>query len=377
MDSSLIIKPVDSNKDKRAFIRFPWKIYRSGTGNPQWVPPLLLDEKDTHNEKTNPFYKHAEIQRFMAFRGREAVGRIAAVIDWGFVEYQKTKTGFFGFLETEDNNETAEALFHAAEEWLKQRGMERIIGPMNPSSNHILGFLVDGSDRPPMIMMPYNPGYYLKLASLNGYEKDRDLFAYRVDHTIPLSEKMKRVSAFILEDSDVEIRSINIKNLKEEARWIREIYNDAWRDNWGFVPWTLEEIDHMADVLKLICIPDLVLLCFLKGEAIGFSIALPNLNQIFAEMNGRLLPFGFLKLLGMKKKVSQLRVAVLGIKRKYQGLGLDAPLYVETYRRSVEHGIDEGEFSWILEDNSHIRTILDSWGAEHHKTYRIMGKDLL
>ena len=358
------------------FLQFPWRIYRGKTPIPNWVPPLLFDEMDTHNTKKNPFYEHADIRRFIAYRDGQPVGRIGATIDHGYNDYHKCKTGFFGFLEQENDESVSAALFEAAESWLEERGMTDVLGPMNPSSNHVLGLLVDDFDAPPRVMMPYNPPYYADIITGRGYAKEKDLLAYRLDSTKPLSEKMIRIAQVLESETEVDIRPIDMKNLHTEVQLIREIYNDAWRDNWGFVPWTPGEMEHMIGIFKLICIPELVLLAFVKDEAVGFSMAIPDINQALIRMNGRLFPIGFIKFLYLKKRVDRLRVAVLGVKQKQQGLGIDALFFVHTYNNGIACGMREGEFSWILEENLDVRKLLENWGAERYRTYRLYSKTL-
>ena len=376
MSNEISIQPVSTKSDLKKFIRFPWRIYRGATPNPSWVPPLLFDENDTHNTKHNPFYDHADIQRFIAYRDGVPVGRIGVAIDHDYNTYYSSKTGFFGFLEVEDDATVAATLMETAEAWLVDHGMDHVIGPMNPSSNHVLGLLVDDFDNPAKVMMPYNPSYYEALVTGCGYRPVKDLYAYRMDATKPLSDKMLRVSKIVEKKTGVVIRPVDMKNLKSEVQVIREIYNDAWRGNWGFVPWTEDDMAHMVPTFKLICIPDLVIMAYVDGEPVGFSMGIPNINQALIKMNGRLFPFGFIKFFYLKRRVDQLRVAVLGVKKKYQGMGLDSLFFVHTYNNGVRHGMKEGEFSWILEDNRGVRDLLEHWGVGRYRTYRLYEKEL-
>ncbi|MBN1686663.1 MAG: hypothetical protein JW852_08410 [Spirochaetales bacterium] len=376
MINSLTVHPVTNRRDLRRFLVFPWHIYRGGDKYPSWVPPLLFDEMDTHNTNKNPFYDHAEMQRFIAYRDGKPVGRIGAIIDHSYNEYHESKTGFFGFLEQENDETISAALFEAAESWLADQGIKDVLGPMNPSSNHMLGLLINGFDAPACVMMPYNPPYYADIITGRGYSPAKDLYAYRIESTRPLPERTVRIAGILEKETEVEIRPIDMKNLRREVQLIREIYNDAWRDNWGFVPWTPAEMDHMIGIFKLICIPDLVLLAFMKGEAVGFSMAIPDINQVLIRMNGRLFPFAFVKFLYLKSKIDRIRVAVFGVKRKQQGLGIDALFFAHTYQNAKRHGIKEGEFSWILEENLDARRLLENWGAEMYRTYRIYKKEI-
>ena len=245
---------------------------------------------------------------------------------------------------------------------------------MNPSSNDVLGVLLDHYDNPPSILMPYNPPYYIDLFEQSGYQKEKDLCSYSVDPTFPLSDKVKRVVKFVRSDNTVTVRPINMKKIDEEVEKIRLIYNDAWRDNWGFVPWTKEEMAYLAKSLKLIGIPNLVLLALIDDQPVGFSLTLPDINQAIIHTNGRLFPTGLIRLLWYRRHPKRVRVVCLGICKKYQNQGIDALFYHDTYQNSYGQGIREGVFSWILEDNVAVRQILDSWGAKLYKHYRVYGK---
>ena len=300
MIDTLSVRPVTNRRELQKFLTFPWQIYRGGNKYPAWIPPLLFNEMDTHNTNKNPFYDHADIQRFIAYRDGEPVGRIGATIDHSYNEYHESKTGFFGFLEQENDETVSAALFEAAESWLADQGIK-----------DVLGLLIDDFDAPACVMMPYNPPYYADIITGRGYSQAKDLYAYRIESTQPLPEKTVRIAGILEKETEVEIRPIDMKNLRREVQLVREIYNDAWRSNWGFVPWTPAEMDNMIGIFKLICIPDLVLLAFMKGEAVDFSMAIPDVNQMLIRMNGRLFPFAFAKFLYLKSKIDRIRVAVL------------------------------------------------------------------
>jgi GNAT superfamily N-acetyltransferase len=267
-------------------------------------------------------------------------------------------------------------LVKAAGSWLKERGMERVLGPANPSTNDTLGLLVDSFDQPPVLHMPYNPAYYPGLLQQAGLEKAKDLYAYYMEHTTPLADKVKRVADIIRKRNNITVRAVDMKRLMEEIDLIKVIYNDAWTPNWGFVPWTDEELEHLAQELKRAVIPELVLFAFVDGEPAGFSLSLPDLNQALIHTNGRLLPFGLLKILWHSRHIDLLRVLAMGVRRKYQKLGIDAVFYYETYTRGTARGFHKGEFSWILEDNLGIRNTMENLGARIYKTYRMYEKVL-
>jgi len=368
------IRPVTTAKDLKTFIMLPWKLYR---GNPCWVAPLVSDQKLLLDPRKNPFFEHSELQHFLAVRGRDAVGRISAIVDRNYIEFQQEKTGLFGFFECIDDTPTAQALFTAAEGWLRERGMERMLGPTNPSTNDTVGLSADAFDQPPVLHMPYTLPYYLRLCEASGLTKARDLYAYYMETKTPISDKIRRVAELVRKRRNVTIRPINMKKLfTEEIELIKAVYNDAWTRNWGFVPWTEAELEHTAKDLKKAVVPDIVLLAFVDGEIAGFSLSLPDLNIALRHIRGRLLPFGLFKVLWYARKIDMLRVLALGVRKKFQGLGLDALFYYETYTRGMKAGFQRGEFSWVLEDNFPMRNAMENWGARIYKTYRMYGKEL-
>jgi len=373
MPEPISVRPVTGARELDRFIKFPWRIYR---GDPNWVPPLLVEQKGLLDTKKNPFYEHAEIRHYLAWRGREIVGRISAILDHHYNDFHGERTGFFGFFESIDDPAVSSALLAAAEDWVRGKGMNQIMGPTNPGTNHVLALLVDGFDRPPVIQMPYNPPYYLELFADAGLEKARDLYAYWMEDITPISDKVERVADLVRRRKAVTVRSIVMKNLREEIQLIKEVYNDAWEKNWGFVPWTDAEIQAVGQDLKMVVDPDLVMLAYVDGELAGFSLSLPDVNQALKRINGRLFPLGIFKLLIYSRKINQIRVLALGVKRKFQNMGLDAVFYYETYTRGTSHGFHAGEFSWILENNTPMRNAMENWGARIYKTYRMYRKAL-
>jgi len=372
------IRKVETKSDLKTFIHFPWKVYRSKEQRYEnWPPPLLVGEKELFDEEKHPFYLHAKMQNFLAYKDGEPVGRVSAILDDNYVEFQEKKDGFFGFFESIDDTEVAKALLQTAEAWVKEKGMDRIIGPMNPSTNHMLGILIDSFNEPPYVQMNYNPPYYSGLLDGAGYEKETDLLCYRMHKdTLELSDKIERVTELAKKRSNLTLREINMKKFDEEVAIIRELYNEGWEKNWGFVPWTREEFDAMAEELKLIARPELVLLVFSGEKLVGISIPLPNINEILVKMNGRLFPFGIFKLLLGKNKTTMLRVAILGVHPDFKNKGIDAIFTYETYKRGVALGFQSADFSWILEDNYALRNMLETWGTEMYRTYRVYKKQL-
>ena len=375
------ISVVREERDLDAFIRFPWTLYRN---DPHWVPPLISDVKKLLDRKHHPFHQHAEVEYFLARRRGargghegEVVGRIAAIVNHAHNEFHEEKTGFFGFFETIDDESVAALLLQAAADWLSAREMERMRGPASFSSNEEFGLLVDGFDSGPMVMMTYNPEYYIRLLERHGLTPAKDLVAYYMtDETIP--ERLLKLLQRVEDRAQITVRPLDKKRFDQEVELIRDIYNSAWERNWGFVPMTNAEIDHMAKELKPVVDPDLVAFAEKDGKTIGFALALPDLNQALRRANGKLWPFGLVKmLLEMKvRKIRRIRVLTLGVLAEYRKLGADVLLYSHLYRRGTAKGYRAGEFSWILEDNMPMRRALEQIGASVYKTYRIYEQPL-
>lgn len=368
------VAAVRSAAERRRFMRFPWSVYR---GNSAWVPPLLSDFRKKLDTARNPFYRHAEIQPFLAYRGGEVAGTAAAIIDHEYNKFHDERTGFFGFFEAEDLTAVARALLDAAGRWLKARGMTCLRGPVNPSTAESLGILLDAYDLPPAILMAYNPSYYPRLLQAAGLVKAKDLVALYMDsRETPVPPRAARLAELVRRRHNVTIRSANLRQLDREMALVKQIYNDAWTRNWGFVPWSDAEIDYSVADLKMVIDPDLALLAFVDGEPAGFSLALPDFHQVLRRLNGRLLPTGVLKVLWYRRKIDLLRVALAGVRHKFRNLGLDAVFYYETYTRGVAKGYRRGEFSWVLEDNYAMRNTLEKLGARVYKRYRIYERPL-
>jgi hypothetical protein len=343
------------------------------------VPPLLKLQYELFSPRKNPFYQHADVRLFLARRAGQVVGRISAQIDREHNRYHNERTGFFGFFECENDHDSAQALLHTAERWLRDCGMERVRGPLNFSINGEVGFLVQGFEMPPMIAMPYTQPYYLDLVEGAGYVKAQDLYAWRWrGQRVP--EGHARIVRALRERPNVKVRRASMKRLAQEVLTILEIYNDAWRHNWGFVPATEAEARHMAEQLKLIADPEIVPMVEVDGVVAGVALALPNLNEAIHDLNGQLFPFGFIKLLWRLKvrRPRTGRLLLMGIRkefrtRRYAGL---AYLLCDEIWRTAGHRYDWAEFSWTLESNPLINSLIRKIGCEHYKTYRIYEKEL-
>ncbi len=374
------IHPVRSKKDLKEFIMLPWKIYKD---DENWVPPLITEEKKRLSPNHNPFFKHAEVQLFLAKRGRETVGRISAHIDHNYNTFHDERTGQFGFFECVNDKEVSSALFDAVSEWLKKREMDGILGPLSFSTNDVAGLLVEDFKSPPAILMPYNPPYYADLIEDYGFKKAKDLLAYiiRIDddflqHVRVIRERLKKLSERAKRNGFV-VRPVNFKKLDEEVPKLMDIYNNAWEKNWGFVPLTEEEFWHLAKDLKQIAIPELTIIVEHEGKPAAFGLIIPDFNQVLKKLNGKLFPFGIFKALIAAKKIDGLRLITLGIKKGYRNRGADSLLYYTL----LENGLKLKQYkwcevSWLLEDNYLIIRATEFIGGKLYKKYRLYYKPL-
>lgn len=369
------IVPVESKKQLKQFIKFQYSLYKH---EPNWVPYLLLERYKFFNPNKNPFFNHTDMQSYLAYRDGKLVGRISGIVNHLHNKYHNEKAGFFGFFECINDEEVASALFKEAEQYVKNQGMEIIRGPMNPSTNHEIGLLMDAYDQPPVLMMTYNFPYYVGLIEKSGFTKAKDVYALKIEEPdLKIYEKLKRVNKILRKRNNVTLRSINMNDFDQEVQRVKDIYNDAWSLNWGFVPMTDEEIEYMAQDIRQLVEPELVLFAEIDGVPAGFSLSLPNVNEIMIHIrNGKLFPTGIFKFLKYKNSVTGLRVITLGVKKKYEHLGLGALFYMETIERGLKLGYNWAEASWILEDNMKMIRPLMDLGASVYKTYRIYEKIL-
>ena len=368
------VKPVRSPGDRHRFLELPYQLYR---GNAHWIAPLRMAQKDILNTKRHPFYKTSDVEVFLARRDGRVVGRIMAILNRAYNEFHNESAGFFGFFEVENDKQAAAALLDSAREWVRGRGATVIRGPVNPSTNYECALLVEGFDLDPMVMMTYNPPYYAALLEGYGMEKAMDLYAYDIaadyfNH----SDKLQRVAERLRKKTSIRVRTVNMKDFKNEVGIIRQVYNDAWSRNWGFVPMSEEEFDHLAKDLKQIVDPRVVLIAEQvidgsKPRAVGFLLAVPDLNRALKKISGRLLPFGLLKLLWHSRSISSIRVITMGGILEFQNLGLGSILLDEIYRRGPAAGFPTGEMSWVLENNVMMNRAADLIGGRRTKTYRI------
>ncbi len=366
--NNILVKRVESRGDVTAFIKMMWPLYRN---HPNWVPPLIFERREILDRKKNPFFRHAEMELFLAYRGREVVGRIAALINHNHNTFHDENIGFFGFFESVDDSSIASALVDAAKEWCVSKGVTAMRGPVNPSTNDDIGVLVEGFDKPPAIMMTYNPEYYDELLQGTGLVKIKDVYSYYVNKRNVFSDKLVRVMERLKDRETLEIRPINMKDFRNELEKVKVVYNNAWARNWGFIPMTDAEFDHMAATMKQIIDPRIVLLAERKGEPIGFGLSVPDINQILIRnKKGRLIP-GVIRLLMHKKKINFIRTIVLGVRKEYQGGSAGALLFYETAVRGISNGYYHGEAGWVLEDNAMMNRAAAFLNAERYKTYRL------
>lgn len=363
----------DSMADRRQFINMAWDIYRN---DPHWVPPLKLDMQTLLNPRKHPYHQHATTQLFIAEQDGSIVGRIAAHVNHRHNEWWNDRVGFFGFFESIDNQTVVDGLFERARDFLRQQRCSHIRGPFNWSTNEECGLLVDAFDQDPVIMMTYNPPYYPNVIEKAGLEKTKDLYAYHIEDAAAIPERLERGVNILKKRYPFSLRPLDMKNFWDEVELVKKVYNSAWSKNWGAVPMTDAEFEHLAKDLKMIVNPDLCYIAKMDGDVVGFSLTIPDANQAIKHTDGKLFPFGIVKLLWHMRQVNFVRVLALGVIDKYRNHGVDAALYYETFRRGIEMGFNSGEMSWILEDNYPMRNALEKMGAEIYKTYRIYEQPL-
>ena len=366
------IQAVGSRADLKRFIKYPFARYRH---DPHWVPPLLVSEREQFDPRKNPFYEHARLNLFLAERDGKTVGRIAAIDDDNHNQTHDDNLLFFGFFEAEDE-EAGKVLLARVEERAQKLGREVIRGPANPSMNHSAGLLIDAFDSDPFVMMPYNPPEYPRYVEAFGYGKAKDLYAWIFDRGWEVKKIGRLAERIRKRHSDLVIRTVDMKRWDEELERFRDLYNRSWERNWGFVRYTDAEFDHLAKDFKMILDPELVALAEVDGELAGITVLLPDANQVFKRMRGRLLPYGIFYFLRRSKIIDQLRLPILGVAPEYRDRGFELAMIYELYERALAKGYQRCEASWTLEDNRAMNHVIEAGGAKHYKTYRIYQKEL-
>jgi GNAT superfamily N-acetyltransferase len=370
------VRAARERKDLRRFIDLPYRLHAR---DPLWVPPLRRDVETLLSRDKNPFFEHAEAEYFVAERGGEVVGRIAGISNRLHNETHEDRVGFFGFFECIEDQGVADALFTAAGDWCSQRGHDVLRGPASFSVNDECGLLVEGYETPPVLMMPHNPRYYPKLVQQSGFTPVKDLFCY--EGRAPAGDAADRVSRaaeLMQKRYGIALRSLSMGDFDREIERIKQLYNEAWEKNWGFVPMTDRELDHLAEQFKPVVLPDLVTFAEKDGRTVGFSIALPDLNVAFQRnRNGGFLRGVLTALFLLKtKRISRLRVLLLGIVPEFRGKGLDAALYHWIWKKAIANRIYWGEAGWILDDNAAMNAGMVKLGWKHYKTYRLYDRPL-
>lgn len=352
-----------------SFILLPFALYKK---DPFYSPFLLKDQR-IYLSRENPFFRHEDVRLYVAKREGKVVGRIATIINHRHISIHNEKAGFFGLFESINDIDVAVALLERVASDLKEAGLEILRGPMNLSTNEECGFLVEGFQFPPMLLTPYNPPYYNELMLSWGMGKSKDLFAYIMDIPTELDEKVNRVAA-IAEKKGVKVRKVNLDRLEDELLMFKIIYNEAWKNNWGFIPLLDDEIRFMASQLKSIIVPELMLIAEFKDEPVGFLGLIPDYNVVLREMRGRLNPWTLIKAFFAMRKVKGLRLLLLGIVPGFRNRGVDALLFREGFKEVKRKRFKKVEFSWILEDNLQVLKLVEMAGASLYKRYRIYEK---
>ena len=359
----------------KAFLTLPKRVYQ---GDPHWIPPLMLERKAFLDPRKNPFFQHAKVQLFLAQHGQEAVGRIAAIINDTHNDYHKEHAGFFGLFEClSGEGEAAAALLQAAETWLREGGAKFIRGPVSLSTNELdCGLLVEGFDTPPVFQSSYNPRGYESYFKSYGLAACKDLLAFYKHYDPPLPERIVHTIERLRSRRNVTVRPINMRDFKADVYRITDIYNEAWSANWGFVPITEAEAEHMAKSLKLAVIPELALIAEVDGEAVGCFVAVPDLNPALKRMHGRLTPWGLVSFLYHRYRTDTIRVAMVGVKKRYRRLGIDLLLLDRVWELAPPKGFRRAELAWVLEDNELMTRAIDQVGGILYKRYRLYQKAL-
>ncbi|HVX13039.1 MAG TPA: N-acetyltransferase [Pirellulales bacterium] len=368
--TEVVVQPVESRRDERRFVRFPFELYRD---DPNWMPPLLGNQRELLNYKRHPFYDNAECQTFLAHRDGQLCGRIAAIVNRAHNEFHKERRGFFGFFESVDDEQVARALFDTAAAWLKSRGMQTLRGPANPSMNYECGLLIEGFDSPPTFMMTYNPPYYPRLIEGYGFVKGHDLLAYQGERgDLPnVAQRLDRLADQAQARCNAHIRHTTRKTFKADVEAFVDLYNRTLTVNWGFVPLPPGEMRKLAASLEHLIVPEMAVMADVDGVAVGAIIGLPDYNPRIKEIGGKLFPFGVFRLLSRKRDIKRIRILSINVVPEFQRWGLGLVLMKSLAPKGLELGFEEAEFSWISEDNDLARLGLEKGGAKIYKKYRM------
>jgi GNAT superfamily N-acetyltransferase len=376
---SVTIRPVRSRRELKGFVKVPFRLHRA---HPQWVAPLVYERLEFLSRDKNPYFEHAEAELFVAERDGEPVGRISAQVDHRWDEYQGGSDAMFGFFETADDPDVARALIEAASEFATSKGRSRLLGPMDFTTNDEIGILIEGYERRPMILEPWHPPYYRELIEAEGFAKTMDVLMWELQfgdlkEGESFDPAIHAAARKALEDEGIAIRNMRKRDMTAEVRRFMDVYNEAWGDNWGFVPITDAEVEFQAKNLKQVIDEDWTFMAEKDGEVVGAALTLPDINQVMAKLNGKLLPFGWLKFLLGKGRIDQLRVFALGVKHEYRHSGVAAGLYLRHLEEAAKPGaIGGGEMGWILETNKPMNRAMEGMGGKVVKRYRLYERSL-
>ena len=372
--SELVVKRVSARRERKQFLEFPWTLYRD---DPNWIPPLRGHQKELVGYRYHPFYERNQVQTFLAYRGREVCGRIAAILNLGHIQRYSERRGFFGFFECIDDQQVANGLFDAAREWFAAQDIHCMRGPTNPSQNYELGTLIDGFDSTPTFMMTYNPQYYPRLIEGYGFRKSQDLYAYwgHVDILPKIREKLGPIVEQIIQRYGVHLRPLDTSRFLEDVESFLSIYNRSMANTWGFVPMSNAEVRQMAKELRHLIVPELAIGAEIDGEMVGAVFGLPDYNPRIKQINGRLFPFGYLRLLRKKHEIKKIRLLSTNVIPEYQRMGVGLALLHGLLPKALQWNIEEAEFSWVLESNLLSRGSLEKGGTKVINTYRLYDWD--
>jgi hypothetical protein len=377
--ASVSIRPVRSRSELKRFVKVPFRLHRDSE---QWVPPLIFERMQFLDRKKNPWFEHGEAELFLAERDGEPVGRISAHLDHRWDEYQGGRDAMFGFFEAAEDPEVVRALFDAASEWARARDRERLLGPMDFTTNDEIGILIEGFERRPMILEPWHPPYYQRLIEAEGFGKAMDVLMWELRMgELKEGEKfdpsIHEAAEKALRDEGIVIRNMRRRDMAAEVRRFMDVYNEAWGDNWGFVPITDAEVEFQAKNLKQVLDEEWTFMAEKDGEVVGAALTLPDINRVMMNLNGRLLPFGWAKFLLGKRKIDRLRVFALGVKHDYRHTGVAAGLYLEHIKMAAKPDkIHWGEMGWILETNKPMNRAMEGMGGKIVKKYRLYERPL-
>jgi GNAT superfamily N-acetyltransferase len=370
---ALSLKQIESTSELKAFILFPWQIYKN---DPYWVPPLINDTKKFLDRQKGSFFEFGEARYWMVYDGDRPLGRISAHVNHLYEKYHDSQTGFFGFFECVNDPNVAHRLLDAATEWLRQKGKTRVLGPMSFSIYDISGMLYEGFDSIPVVLLAYNPSYYNDLLTQTGFSKAIDWYAFMVDKNAPLRPALLKVRDRVLRQEGLEIIPLDMKDFSERVQQVGHIFSDAWMENWGHVPFSNTQLHELATELKLVAVPELTYFAFYKGECIGFSLSIKDMNPALQKANGRLFPLGLFKILIAGRKIHRLRTIAMGVLKEHRHRGIDMAFYINTIEQGVKMGYTESECSIIVETNDRMISALEDLKARRYKTYRFYEKKI-